>query len=66
MSALYTVKEVAARLGVKEDTIHYWRRVGRLGCVTTGPKYIRFTEAQISAFIDENSTGGPRHVRQRR
>jgi excisionase family DNA binding protein len=65
---LYTVKEAAEKLGVNEDTINRWRRIGRLGCVTTGPRYVRFTEAHINAFIFENSVsaGRQRCIRTRR
>lgn len=52
---LLTIKQLALRLQVNRNQISTWVRQGKLQAVTLpGRKQLRFTEAAIADFIDQN------------
>jgi excisionase family DNA binding protein len=52
---LLTATEVADRLQLKVNGVHYLVRAGKLSCVQISPKKRRFTDAQVQEFIETHS-----------
>lgn len=46
-----TKADVAALMKVSESTVQRLVRVGRLGCIRHGHRTLRFTEAQVAAYL---------------
>ena len=62
---LLTVKDVADRLQVPEDTVRVWLRQGRLRGIRPGGKKTgwRVTESDLGQFLDQRSNQGPAQQR---
>ena len=53
---LLTFEEVAARLGIKPDTLSRWVAAGDFGEVLRrGSKWVRIRESQLDAFIAKSA-----------
>ena len=52
---LLSPKDVAEILGISVKTVHKLVREGKLGCVQITSKERRFTEGQVSAYIETQS-----------
>jgi excisionase family DNA binding protein len=48
---LFSIAEVAERLGMSKDTIHNWIKAGRLKASRIG-RFWRIRERDLEAFID--------------
>jgi excisionase family DNA binding protein len=57
---LIDTKEVARLLGVKERTVHEFRRTRDLPCVHAG-KYIRFRPDEVKKWVDQQPSTKRRH-----
>jgi excisionase family DNA binding protein len=56
---LYTVEEVAARLGVHPDTVRRWIKSGELRAINLGGRAgYRITEQAYKQFLQEREGGG--------
>ncbi len=49
---LLTAAQVAGMLNVHTETVLRYVRAGTLKCYRVGPRYIRFTTAQVADFIN--------------
>ena len=52
---LLTPAEAAQRLCISKDTVLVWAKARKLPSLRLGPKTIRFSEADIRAFLDRAS-----------
>ena len=51
MEKLYTVREAADMLGIKENTLRHWMFQNKIEFIKVGTWQVRFTQSQIdSAF----------------
>ncbi|MBI2192443.1 MAG: helix-turn-helix domain-containing protein [Planctomycetes bacterium] len=48
---LFTAEEVAERLRVAPQTVHQWRRDGRIPAIEITPRTFRFSYGQILAVL---------------
>jgi len=54
---VYSTKEAAEALGVKEETIRQWLRRGELGGVKAGPRLWRVRESDLQKFLQTKPEG---------
>lgn len=51
MNDLLSVKQVAARLKLRDDTIRAWARQGRLPSIKLGARVVRFDPKEVDRFV---------------
>ncbi len=54
MTALLTIPDVLARLGIHRATLWEWRKTGRFAPEIKVGRTIRFREADIERFLDKS------------
>ena len=54
-NTLYTVEQVAEKLGVTKPTVYNWIKDGFLKSIRFGRKTIRIALSDLQAFVDAHS-----------
>ena len=53
---LFKVKEIAARLGVAENTVRIWLREGKIAYIQLNSKNFRIRESDFNKFLESRTT----------
>ena len=51
MAKLFTVREAAALLSVKDNTLRHWMFQNKIEFVRVGSRSVRFTQEQIDSML---------------
>lgn len=55
MEKMYTVREAADMLSVKENTVRHWMFQNKIEFIKIGAKTVRFTQSQIDRMLSVQS-----------